>query len=68
MRAHANQRTANPSPARFYVTDMTKMIVAQFIMNYDFKLANESVPDSFAWGVLRVPHPFLSFLLKKHEN
>ncbi|KAL9041306.1 MAG: hypothetical protein Q9180_001364 [Flavoplaca navasiana] len=54
-------------PARFYVTDMTKMIVSQFIMNFDFKLADENVPGSFAWGPLRVPHPYLAFLLKERD-
>ena len=46
---------------------MSKMIIAYLIMNYDLKLADESVPDSFAWGVLRVPHPYLAFLLKKRD-
>ncbi|KAL8830386.1 MAG: hypothetical protein Q9191_001463 [Dirinaria sp. TL-2023a] len=54
-------------PARFYVTDMTKMIVAHFLMKYEFKLADESVPDSFAWQVIRIPHPRLGFYLKKRE-
>ena len=60
--------TAINSPARFYVTDMSKMIVAQFIMNYDVKIADETVPSSFAWGALRVPHPRLAFLLKKRYD
>ncbi|KAL8771386.1 MAG: hypothetical protein Q9203_004991 [Teloschistes exilis] len=55
-------------PARFYVTDMTKMIVSRFIMDFDFKLADENVPGSFAWGPLRVPHPCLAFLLKEREG
>ena len=46
---------------------MSKMIVTQFFMNYDFKLADENVPNSFAWGPLRVPYPFLAFLVKKRE-
>lgn len=54
-------------PARFYVTDMTKLIISQFVMNYDFKLADESLPSSFAWGVVRIPHPYLAFSLKKRE-
>lgn len=29
------------SPARFYVTDVSKLIVAHFIMNYDVKIADE---------------------------
>ncbi|KAL9059674.1 MAG: hypothetical protein Q9206_001377 [Seirophora lacunosa] len=52
-------------PARFYVTDMTKMIISHFLMKYDMRLANENVADSFAWGPLRVPHPYLGFLLKE---
>ena len=56
------------SPARFYVTDMTKSIVSQFIMNYDFKLADESVPSSFTWRELSVSHPFMAFLLKKRDT
>ena len=46
---------------------MTKSIVSQFIMNYDFKLADESVPSSLTWRELKVPHPFLAFLLKKPD-
>ena len=53
------------SPARFYVTDMSKMIVSKFIMNYDFKLADKSVPIAFALGVIRIPHPRMAFLLRK---
>jgi cytochrome P450 len=55
-------------PARFYVADMSKMIIAKFIMEYDIKLADEKIPDSFAWGVIRVPHPRLAFLLKKRDS
>ena len=56
------------SPARFYVTDMSKMAVAKFIMDYDFKLANENVPIAFVLGVIRVPHPRMAFLLKKRTT
>jgi hypothetical protein len=56
------------SPARFYVTDMTKLILRQFIMDYDFKLANPNVPTSFAFGPLRTPHPRLAFLMKKRVD
>jgi hypothetical protein len=56
------------STARFYVTDMTKLILKQFIMEYDFKLANPNVPTSFAFGPLRTPHPRLAFLMKKRVN
>jgi hypothetical protein len=55
-------------PARFYVADMSKMIIAKFITEYDIKLADEKIPDSFAWGVIRVPHPRLAFLLKKRDS
>ena len=56
------------SPARFYVTDMTKMIMTKFIMEYDIELANENVPMAFAWGVLRIPHPRLAFVLRKRTE
>ncbi|KAL9095069.1 MAG: hypothetical protein Q9165_002671 [Trypethelium subeluteriae] len=55
-------------PARFYVADMSKMIIAHFIMNYDFKLARDNVPISFAWGPLRIPHPRMAFHVRKRED
>lgn len=56
------------SPARFYVTDMTKLILQDFVMNYDIKLEDENIPNSFAWGPLRVPHPRLVFLMQKRAK
>ena len=47
---------------------MSKMAVAKFIMDYDFKLAKENVPIAFALGVIRVPHPRMAFLLKKRTT
>ena len=41
------------------------MIIAHLIINYDFKLADEKIPEAFFWGLARVPHPRLAFLLKK---
>ncbi|KAM0129464.1 hypothetical protein ACHAO1_008478 [Botrytis cinerea] len=55
-------------PARFYVTDMTKLIFTEIIMKYDLKLADENVPNSFAWGVLRIPHPRLAFLMRERST
>ncbi|KAG9237433.1 cytochrome P450 [Amylocarpus encephaloides] len=55
-------------PARFYVTDMTKLFLKDFIMNYDIKLSNENLPSSFAWGPIRVPHPRLAFLMKQRSH
>ena len=44
------------------------MIMTKFIMEYDIELGNEKVPMAFAWGVLRIPHPRLAFVLRKRTE
>ena len=43
---------------------VVKMIIIEFLTRYEFKLADEKTPPSFAWGVARVPHPRLAFLVR----
>jgi hypothetical protein len=37
-------------------------------MSDDFKLVDENVADSFSWGILRIPHPRLAFLMKERST
>ena len=48
--------------ARLYVTDLTKIIVAQLIIEYEVKIVDEIISSLSAWGVLRAHYPGLSFL------
>lgn len=56
------------SPARFYVSMAVKMRLIEFLSQYEFKVADEKVPSSFAWGVARLPHPNLAFLVRERST
>ena len=58
----------NSSPARLYVTDMTKMILTKFIMEYDIELAKENVLMAVAWGILRIPNSKVAFVPRKRTK
>ena len=45
-----------------------KMILVEFLSHYEFKIADEKVPSSFAWGVARLPHPNLAFLVRERST
>lgn len=44
-----------------------KLILIEFLTKYDFKLANENTPSSFAWGVARIPNPTLGLLIRERS-
>jgi hypothetical protein len=47
---------------------VAKMIISHFILNYEFKLADEKVPARFNWGVASIPHPRLAILVRHREQ
>lgn len=53
------------SPGRFYVSIVMKMIVSEFIMNYDIKLVDIRAPRLMAWSIAMVPHSSMRILLRK---
>lgn len=53
------------SPARFYVSMVVKMILIEFLTKYDFKLADDKMPATFNWKLYEVPHPRLSFHIRR---
>ena len=46
---------------------VAKMILAHVIKNYDIKLVNEEAKPSLSWGIDMVPHPRLTFLIRKRR-
>lgn len=56
------------SPGRFYVNGIAKMILANTIMKYDFKLADASLAASWRWGAVVVPNPRLKIVLREREK
>ena len=57
--------TPATSPGRFYMSVAAKMILSEFILNYDLKLENPSAPRSLAWSFAQVPHPLTKILIRK---
>lgn len=47
---------------------VVKMILVYAIKHYDIKLANEDAKSHFSWGVSVVPHPRLTFLIRKRSS
>ena len=45
-----------------------KTIVVHFLENYDFRLAEQSVPKTFSYDVLQMPHPLLAILIRERER
>ena len=56
------------SPARFYVSMAVKMIVIQFLENYDFKLAKQNIPTTLSYDIMKMPHPFLAILVRERRH
>ena len=56
------------SPARSYVSMVVKMILVHAIKHYDIQLANEDSKSHLSWGVSVVPHPRLTFLIRKRSS
>lgn len=57
-----------PCPGRFYVSVVAKMILSDFILNYDLKLVDSNTPRLMAWGFSRFPHPSTRLLLRKRTG
>ena len=55
------------SPARAYVSVAMKEILSYFLMHYEFKLADPNVPPVFTFGMARVSHPDLAFLVRTRQ-
>jgi len=55
------------SPARFYVSMVSKMIIGHLITHYDVKLADPRAASSLHWGISVVPHPRLAVMIRKRK-
>jgi cytochrome P450 len=45
-------------PGRFYASAFMKVVVAQMLMEYDFKLVEPEAPRWISWRVARIPRPW----------
>ena len=56
------------NPARFYVSMITKMVMAHLITTYDIKLANEGVNPSLLLGPTVLTHPCLVLRVRERKQ
>ncbi|KAI9659175.1 MAG: hypothetical protein M1831_003757 [Alyxoria varia] len=57
-----------PTPARFYVCGIAKMILVHIIKRYEFRLASETQAPSISWGPNMIPHPNLKIHLREKDD
>lgn len=53
------------SPGRFYVAVISKMILADIITHFDFKLEKPDITPAFSFGKARTPNPFMNVLVRR---
>ena len=53
------------SPARFYVSVITKMVLTHLLVEYEFKLEDPMARPCFSFGKARLPNPFMTLLVRK---
>ncbi|EDN95672.1 predicted protein [Sclerotinia sclerotiorum 1980 UF-70] len=54
-----------PCTGRYFVSVTSKMILAEFITSYEFKLENPNLPECFAWNHMLLPHPRTKILFRR---
>lgn len=46
---------------------VVKMVLVHVIKHYEIKLADEDAKPHFSWGIDIMPHPRLTFLVRKRK-
>ncbi|KAL8980436.1 MAG: hypothetical protein Q9205_004477 [Flavoplaca limonia] len=59
--------TKRPCPGRFYVAVAAKLILAQFIADYDVRLQDPQAAASLAWSYALAPHPWTKMRIRRRR-
>ncbi|KAI1158001.1 cytochrome P450 [Nemania serpens] len=55
-------------PGRYYASAFMKVVIAQLLMSYDFKLAKPEAPRWVSWRVAKIPRPWTKVIFTARNS